>query len=103
MIMAWASEGDFMSSMEEIRTEILPGWLLPRERISGSWEEERIRDVTFQLRERSLGVMRRETLPWPPRRRMFFGGMVDGVRGIGFEGGVRGLWLFLKLLFKSDV
>jgi len=77
-----------MSSMLEIRMEILPGRDLPRERISGSWEGLRIMDVTFQDRERSLGVIRRETLPWPPRRRMFFGGMVDGVRGIVFEGGI---------------
>jgi hypothetical protein len=31
-------------------------------------------DVRFQERERILGVMRRETLPWPPRRR---------IRGVG--------------------
>jgi hypothetical protein len=36
--------------------------------------------VRFHDRETSFGVIRRETLPWPPRRRMRF---TDDILGFG--------------------
>ena len=65
-----------ISSRLARRVESLPGWFLPRERIVGSCEAERIREVTLQDLERRRGVRSCATLPWPPRRRMLGGAIV---------------------------
>lgn len=74
-----ASLSDLMSARSSTRTSSFPGWAAPRERMAGSWEGLRMREVRDQERERSLGVRRREMAPWPPMRRMC--GMVDLVVG----------------------
>jgi hypothetical protein len=53
--------------------------LAPASTTSFSWAAERMRDVTCQPRERRSGVKRRETLPWPPRRRIWGEGDVSAV------------------------
>jgi hypothetical protein len=68
--MAFACASLFTSSKLSTRTSIFPGPFLPASRISAFWSGFRITEVMFQERERSLGVMRRETFPCPPRRRI---------------------------------
>lgn len=65
-----------ISSRLARRVESLPGWFLPRARMVGSCEAERIREVTLQDLERRRGVRSWATLPWPPRRRMLGGDIV---------------------------
>lgn len=60
--------------MLETSTSRFPALLLGARdaaaRMSGLWSGLRIMEMRFQDRERILGVSRRDTLPWPPRRRM---------------------------------
>jgi hypothetical protein len=75
-----ASAWDLTESRLCTRMERWPGlgegaraWMV------GFWLAERMRDVTVWERERRSGVRSWETLPWPPRRRMWCG--EDGILG----------------------
>lgn len=66
-----AEETLWMSSREDTRVERWLAALDPAALSMSSFcEALRMRDVTCQLREMRSGVRRRDTLPWPPRRRM---------------------------------
>jgi hypothetical protein len=65
-----ASSTLFTSSILATNGSTFPGPFDPASRRAGIWSLLRMTEMTFQERARSFGVISKETLPWPPRRRI---------------------------------
>src|SRR5690242_21022494 len=70
-IICFASDSLLTSDTLLTSTSSLPGWFLPRASIVAFCSAVRMTDVTFQDFERRRGVRSWETLPRPPRRRLW--------------------------------